>query len=80
MSLSRRVWDRADESSERAASIVVARLSRDDLAPSSAVRHPVIPNLMRSAGDGRGEYAILSATRIFCHPDGNIFVRRVDAR
>jgi hypothetical protein len=80
MSLPEHAWDRTEETLNGAAAVVAARLSRDDVAPSSAVRQPVIPNLRRTAAPARGAYTILSASKIFCHPDGNIFVCRPDAR
>jgi len=80
MSLPEHTWDLTQEASNGAATIVAARLSRDDVAPSSAVGQAVIPNVRRTAAPGRGAYSVLSASKIFCHPDGNIFVCRPDAR
>jgi hypothetical protein len=65
---------------EARATFAAARLSRDDVAPSSAVRQPVIPNLRRATCSDRAAYSILSASKIFCHPAENIFVRGPDAR
>ena len=80
MSLPEHAWDWTEETLNGAAAFVAARLSRDDVAPSSAVRQAVIPNLRRNVAPVRGAYTILSASKIFCHPDGNIFVCRPDAR
>ena len=80
MSLPEHKWDLTQEALDGAATFVVSHLSRDDVAPSSAVGQAVIPNLRRTAAPGRGAYTTLSASKIFCHPDGNIFVCRPDAR
>jgi hypothetical protein len=80
MSLPEHTRDLTQEASNGVATFVVGRLSRDDGGPSSAVRQAVIPNLRRTVAPGRGAYTILSASKIFCHPDGNIFVCRPDAR
>jgi hypothetical protein len=76
MQSSARKWSWTPKSGTFAA----ARLSRDDVAPSSAVRQPVIPNLRRATCSDRAAYTILSTSKIFCHPAENIFVRGPDAR
>ena len=76
MRSSTREWEMQSEQG----TFVAARLSRDDVAPSPAVRQPVIPNLRRAACGDAAAYTSLSASKNFCHPGGNIFVRRPDAR
>src|SRR5438309_6176638 len=56
MSLPEHTWDLTQEVLKAAATFAAGRLSRDDVAPSSAVGQPVIPNLRRTAAPGRGAY------------------------